>query len=63
MYDSYELLETGENMSENNKKEQIRVPRTPNQEPTTARGRRRSNNTQEYQDNLKRRKQQSYPSR
>lgn len=35
----------------------------PHPEPTTARGRRRSQNTLEYQKNCKSRSQQSYPQR
>lgn len=37
------------------------TPFTENQEPTTKRGKRRSEKTDEYKANLERRKQQSYP--
>jgi hypothetical protein len=37
------------------------TPYSPNQEPTTKRGKRRSEKTEEYKTNLERRKKQSHP--
>lgn len=39
------------------------IPPIQNPQPTTPRGKRRSEQTQEYLDNQARRKQQSYPTR
>lgn len=39
------------------------APTTPNPEPTTKRGKRRSQRTEEYLANVERRKQQTYPTR